>query len=463
MNTIKGFQLRCHRYTSLTWQTLEFLKISQFWTIKQFQAYQLDKLRNLVEHALRYSPYYQQRYASLDIDINLIKNFSDIQILPIISKEEFRQYNKQFISTHVDHRKMWVAYTSGTTGTPLTAYHTHHNMQETVAFMERLYSWYTSKRWRKRASFTGKLIVNPETNNGPFHRVNRTFNQCLFSSHHLSATNLDQYINELASFNPEQIDGIASSIYVIGDHIIRTGQIGIIQPKVIIPTSETIWPHIRERMELGFNCKVANQYGSQEGAPIAYECSKGGFHISPESGIFEILHSNNTPCKPGESGRLVVTSFLSKGTPLIRYDIGDLASWRAGKCTCGRQMPMLETIEGRIDDMFFTSERGIVPRIDSAFKSMPSAIKATQVAQVGLDHFQVRIVPDRNVYREEYADNLIDNLYDYLGQSVKIEVKLVSDIKRTPGGKLRAMVNECREKEVQNAILSNWNISNDHK
>lgn len=459
MTTGRGFQLRRLRYTSHTWQTLEFLTESQFWTLEQFEAYQLERLRRLVEHACRYSPYYQQRYAALKINAGLLKDLSDIQLLPIVSKEEFRQNNDRFVSTHVDRREMWVAYTSGTTGTPLTAYHTHRNMQERIASMERLYRWYNPKPWRKRASFTGRLMVDSDRNDGPFHRVNLAFNQQLYSSHHLIAPNLDRYIDELASFGPEQIDGIASPIYVVADHIIRTDRIGDVQPKVIFPSSETIWPHIRERIERGFACNVANQYGSQEGAPLAYECPEGGFHICPESGIFEILRPDNTPCEPGELGRLIVTSFLS-GTPLIRYDIGDIAAWRAGTCSCGRHMPMLLAIEGRVDDMFFTLERGIVPRVDSAFKSMPNSIIATQVAQMALDHFEVRIAPDPNLYRPEHGSSLVTHLHDYLGQSVHIEVKIVPEIRRTAAGKLCAMVNECEDVEVRSAIAEGWNTAN---
>ena len=458
MNTIKGYQIKRVRYRTHTWKTLDFLKKSQLWEVDQFEDYQLEKLKKLVKHAVKNVPFYKDRYNSLKLNGNLIKNLSDINLLPIISKEEFRKHNNSFVSTHIDRKKMWVSYTSGTTGTPLSAYRTHQQVQETTAFMERLYSWYNPKRWRRRASFTGKLIVDPNNSIGPFHRVNRAINQYLFSSHHLIKSNIDEYISEISLINPEQIDGIASSIYVVAEHIIRTEQIGTIQPKVVIPTSETMWPHIRERLEKGFQCKVANQYGSQEGAPIAYECPEDGFHIAPESGIFEIIGSDNSPCRPGDPGRLVVTSFLSEGTPLIRYDIGDVASWRAGTCICGRKMPMLETIEGRIDDMFFTTERGIIPRVDSAFKSMASAIKATQVAQIGLNHFQVRIVPDRDIFQEEYANTLVDHLYDYLGHSVVIDVKLVSEIQRTSGGKMRAMVNEC--KEAQNEILNSWNYSN---
>jgi phenylacetate-CoA ligase len=137
-----------------------------------------------------------------------------------------------------------------------------------------------------------------------------------------------------------------------------------------------------------------------------------------------------------------------------------MAAWREGECSCGRHMPMLLSIEGRIDDMFWTRERGIVPRVDSAFKDLPSSIVATQVAQVAVDRFEVRIIPDGKLYKPEHSDSLVHHLYDYVGRSVQIEVKTVPEIQRTSGGKLRAMVNECDDPEVRDAIAAGWNRAN---
>jgi phenylacetate-coenzyme A ligase PaaK-like adenylate-forming protein len=108
--------------------------------------------------------------------------------------------------------------------------------------------------------------------------------------------------------------------------------------------------------------------------------------------------------------------------------------------------------------MFFTKDRGVIPRVDSAFKDIPNAIKATQVAQIDINNFEVRIIPDRSTYKDDYSKKLINNLHEYLGSSVNIHIKIVEEIKRTKGGKLRAMVNES--KEVKNSILNLWNKHN---
>jgi phenylacetate-CoA ligase len=460
MTTFRGWQLRHLRYTNLTWERLEFFLESQFWSAGQFREYQTLRLRRLLYHATEHSPHYRSWYSDLRLDPGLIKDLDDLRALPILTKEDLRLNNDRIISTHIGRARMWVSYTSGTTGTPLTAYFTHENMQERIALMERLYHWYSPDRRRKRASFTGKLIVDPRRSKPPFHRTNMALRQQLYSSHHLTEANLPHYARELEEFGPGQIDGIASPIFTVADYLVRSGRAGRTKPDVLIPTSETLWPFIRERMEQGFLAKVANQYGSQEGAPIAYECPSGGFHTCPESGIFEILRPDGTPCPLGETGRLVVTSFFSDGMPLIRYDIGDMASWAAGQCPCGRRMPLLQAVQGRADDMFFTRERGVVPRLDSAFKSMPSTIKATQIAQLAIDRFEVRIVPDLDAFKSEQGEMLREHLYDYLGRAVRIEIKLVSVISRTASGKMPAMINECGDPEVKNAIIQGWNLAN---
>jgi phenylacetate-CoA ligase len=219
---------------------------------------------------------------------------------------------------------------------------------------------------------------------------------------------------------------------------------------------------MRDTLSTAFACKVSNQYGSQEGAPIAGECPEGGFHTSLESGIFEVLKLDGSgePAATGEVGRLVVTSFVNHGTPLIRYDIGDVASLSGASCRCGRALPLLESIHGRADDLFFTSSRGIVPKVDSAFKSMPAAIIGTQVAQVGVDRFEVRMKVDPALYKPEYGEDLLHNLTAYLGD-VQMTLKFLDELPVTAGGKTRAQVNECRELIGEfKDIRSGWDARN---
>ncbi|HZU84345.1 MAG TPA: hypothetical protein VE987_15555 [Polyangiaceae bacterium] len=456
----RGMQLRRFRYTDYTWQRFEELQRSQWWTAAELRAYQEERLRVLVEGAFNDSPHYADKYRSAGLTPADVRTLDDLPKLPILRKEELRTEWRRIVPPRLDRRRLWVAYTSGTTGTPLQAFYTPRAFQERIAFCERAYQWYNPKRFRRRASFTGKLMVPVDRKPRSLHRTNWAMNQYLFSSHHLAEEHLPRYLSELARIAPEQIDGILSPIFVVAQHAIRAGRAGWVRPAAVFPSSETLWAHMRQSLSTAFACPVANFYGSQEGAPIAYECPRGGFHMCLESGIFEVLRPDGAPCRPGEMGELVVTAFTSEATPLIRYAIGDVATLSADGCACGRGLPLLAFVHGRVDDMFYTTERGLVPRVDSAFKSIPSCILMTQVAQVGRDSFEVRIVVDRRDYKPEHGDQLLHNLGDYLGRRVQLQLKFMDRIPTTQGGKVKAMVNECRSREELREIRAAWDQLN---
>ena len=83
---------------------------------------------------------------------------------------------------------------------------------------------------------------------------------------------------------------------------------------------------IRQVCREVFGAPPIDQYGAQEVGLIACECAVcGNYHVSAEAMRVEILRDDGTPCAPGETGRVVVTSFYNYAMPFIRYEIGDYA------------------------------------------------------------------------------------------------------------------------------------------
>jgi phenylacetate-CoA ligase len=453
--SLRGWQLYKLRYSDGTWTALKKYDDSQWWSCEEIDAFVDTEMVRIVNHAYETTSFYRRFYDSRGVTLANFNGRSNLSSLPVFDKELFRQNIHECITSKYKPSEMWLASTSGTTGKPLNVYHTHPDFMKRMALLERLYGWYGQSKWRRRASFTGKLIVPVDQVGGRYFRRNWPNNQWLFSSHHLHTDWLINYEDQLEKCAPSQIDGILSPIYIIAQHLLNTGKRLSVAPAVVIPTSETLWPFMRTAISEAFGCPVASQYGSQEGAPLAYDCPAGSMHVCPESGFFEILDGQNKHCKPGQVGKLVVTSFLSTGTPLIRYSIGDTAAWADGQCSCGRRTPVLAALLGRVDDMLISSERGIIPRVDSAFKGIPASIIMSQVAQVGRDRFELRLVVDNKMYIAEQGLRIRDNLGDYLGRDVEILVRVLDSLPIGPGGKIKAMSNEWRE--GSNDIISEWN------
>jgi|GEM_PF-672142 len=462
---IRGMYLKRIRYTKRTWDVFDKLQKTQWYSEQQLKDIQTDQLIKAYVSAFCNSPFYMETYQKLGMNQQQIKHLDALHTLPVIKKEEFRRNSDRIVNRRFDRKRLWAAHTSGTSGKPLTAYYTHEDMQTRFAFFERFYQWYNPVKWRRRASFTGKIVVRTDRYPDRLYRKNPAINQWLFSTHHMQKQLLGKYIDDLIRCGPDQIDGILSPIYILARHLIGAGLECKIAPKVVVTTSETLWRHMRQSVEQAFGCSVANQYSSQEGAPFAYQCPQGGFHMCPESGIFEVLGPDNVPVKPGQLGRLVVTSFMSEATPLIRYDIGDTAILSTEKCSCGRASPCFAAILGRFDDMLFSSQTGLVPRVDSAFKGVPSSIVFSQVAQVGVDTFELRLEVDRDKYRREYGETICHNLTKYLGNRAKIVVTVVDKLPVGAGGKVKAMVNEFQSKDMTeiSELWNHYNTSSDYR
>ena len=64
----------------------------------------------------------------------------------------------------------------------------------------------------------------------------------------------------------------------------------------------------------------------------------------------EGLHVDVEPSGRSDGfGDVIVTDLLNRAMPLIRYRIGDVAALSpASRCRCGRALPRLSRVEGRV-------------------------------------------------------------------------------------------------------------------
>ena len=149
----------------------------------------------------------------------------------------------------------------------------------------------------------------------------------------------------------------------------------------------------RELSRQAFSAPAFSAYTSKEAHKIAHECpASRGFHVNSELLLVEILDDSGKPCGPGETGRVIVTPFLSTAQPLIRYEQGDLAAW-GGQCSCGRAHPVIARIDGRVRNQFrFLNGHRFMPGIGhEAFRDLLRADR-WQVAQTGPLDIEVRYI-----------------------------------------------------------------------
>lgn len=119
--------------------------------------------------------------------------------------------------------------------------------------------------------------------------------------------------------------------------------------KALLSYSETVTRKFRSQAEAILGSQVLDRYSCEEVGPLAFQCpvSDEYYHIAATNALVEVLDENGVRSRPGEVGRVYVTGLHNYASPVVRYELGDLAAWRP-QCVCGYDKPVLTRLLGRI-------------------------------------------------------------------------------------------------------------------
>jgi len=174
---------------------------------------------------------------------------------------------------------------------------------------------------------------------------------------------------------------------------------------------------------------------------LVSECEHGSLHISPDLGIIEILDAKGNPVKPGEVGEVVCTGLVNFDQPLIRYRIGDLMRLGTGPCSCGRNMPIIEEIVGRVEDTVVGKDGREMVRFHGIFIDLLNLIEA-QIIQWEVTRFEIKVVTNGK-WTEEEASIIKKRMASQLGD-VHVAVHVVDSIPRNRNGKFQAVISHVK-------------------
>lgn len=407
-------------------------------TLKELKQLQSEKYSIFINHAIKNAPYFKNTLLS-GSEPHKIEN---IGTLPILSKETIRQ-NLHGLYT-ISKKDAIISKTGGTTGKSLEVYFTKRDFQERTAMLDNFRSNFGYELGKKTAWFSGKnILTKRDVEKRRFWKKDYCNTVKYYSTFHIKTDYLKYYIEDLKKFQPEFLVGFPSNILEIANfgkaNNLKFPE-GIV--KAIFPTAETVTKANRLIIEEYFNCGVYDQYASSEGAPFILECVHKKLHLELQSGVFEVLDAQDNPAK---KGRLVVTSFTTHGTPLIRYDIGDSIELSEETCMCGNKNPLVKQILGRIDDYVYSPEKGKINlgNVSNTLKDTQGIIKF-QAIQRELDHILIKLVIDDEKFNEKSMMKFRKNWIDRVGDTMKLEFEYVNGIKVEKSGKFRIVKNEIK-------------------
>jgi phenylacetate-CoA ligase len=412
---------------------LRRLEQSQFWPLQQTEQLQLDRLRDIVQHARETTQYYRH---SLKEHGHELDSLAQLRQLPVVTKRDIRERAGEFFSSAIPRDRMVEARTGGSTGRALIVYFDERCQEHRNAASMR------SDRWagRELGVKTAAIWGNPPVDTTLRERLrNALLNRLVYlDTMALNDESVARFAQMWKREKPAVIFGHSHSIYMLASLVSRQG-IDHIRPRGIISTSMMLLENERAVIEEVFGCKVTNRYGCEEVGLIACECPvHNGLHINNEHVIVEILNDDGSPARTGEPGQVVVTDLLNRAMPLIRYQVEDVAVLSDRLCACGRTSPLLEKIVGRVADFLVKPDGTLVAGVSLVERTLTkiAGLDQMQIVQESLSHIVINVVRGGG-YTTESALQLVREIQEVFGGGVKVELRELKSLDQDRSGKYR--------------------------
>jgi phenylacetate-CoA ligase len=420
---------------------------------------------NKFRRTLRYAdsvPLYKKKYQMANLHAAKIRGINDITSLPFVSKQDLvthfpddllpRKYNKQ---------KARIVSTSGSTGKQVSMYIDFSVFSEGIGALLRTYDE-LGLNWRKsRLANIGNF--NPKMADSTAEELFYSKTSFAFSNKNRIRLNAflptKEIIEQLDRFRPDIIYTYPATAFQLAFNK-QKGYAEHLNPTAFIVGGSVLEPYTRSYVEEVFHCKMYNIYESVEtmGAPIAFECREGTWHINYDFFHVETINEDLELVQNGKRGHIVVTRLFGKATPIVRYTGMDdwVSLSNDAECTCGLHTPVLNGgVWGRRSDSVVLPDGRVFPA--ASFASLygilndlkTRKVKQFQIIQKKLDEIDILVVIDEDLRNKgPPLDVIFDKIKEIhqkkAGPNVQITVKEIKDIPPQKGKPAPLVISHIR-------------------
>lgn len=438
-----GWTWRRRRFGGVFSKELKEFKDREQFTSQQWIDYTTIQLRNVLIHAFETVSFYRESFSKTGLALSELQNFDleNISRLPFLEKSDLRKFGKTTLLSSKQEKGGEFFASSGSTGTPTQILFSHAMHQRwSAGFEARIRHWAGVDRSVARGMIGGRRVVPDGHSKPPYYRYNYAEKQTYFSAYHISKKTVADYLEGIKRHKVTYMTGYAMSNYFLARFLEETGA-KVLPLKAVITSSEKLTPEMRATFERVYECKTYDSWSGVEACGLVSECEHGSLHISPDLGIIEILDTNGHPVKPGEVGEVVCTGLINFDQPLIRYRIGDMMRLSGTACACGRSMPVIEEILGRVEDTVIGKDGREMVRFHGIFVGLPNVIEG-QIIQWDELNVEVKIVTNGK-WSEEEAKAVRQRMISQLGD-VTVAVNVVDELPRSTNGKFQAVISHVK-------------------
>jgi phenylacetate-CoA ligase len=417
MKEFKKYYAKNNIYTSLYLKKLEGLD-----GINNNQLIELynKSFISLFRHATTHSKFYIDYYGKHGIDLNSIKDLSDINKLPLLKRTDLKDFVDQNY-TGINNLKIF-GLTSGTTGTPLKVYRTLFSVCREQAYIRQYREKHGYQLGQPLLSIRGVLGKDK-----PYEFFKKA-NILYISSPNINKDTIQMYYELVRKFNPVAVEAYPSYLFHFSN-LLEKSNLPLNIPQAFT-SSETLLAFQREKIEPYLNTTIHDWYGNAERTILLAQDDKGKYYPPPLYSINEF-----------DSNQVITTSLINKHFPLIRYVVDDKIVVGSDDFYTNLISPEIIQIEGRIGDNILLKDGSVVGCVDHAFKGI-NHLEMAQVHQYDLDTpINIKIVVN-SFFNAEDENQLKKNWIRLVGENNPFHFTYcnVEDLTHIPGKKFRLII-----------------------
>ncbi len=385
------------------------------------------------------------KYATENVEFyKKSSSYTSINDFPIINKNIIKVHYEEFQSVEYKDKKVIKMHTSGSTGTPFVVRQDIFKRNRVLA--EMIYFWGTVgyQVGMRYIYFRVWTSINRKSKISSWAR-----NILMFDIVRLDVEKLEKIRNILKTDHKiKMLIGYPSTLENLANYLVKLKDTpDMFSIETIISCAESLSDVTRQQLKEVFGCVVVSLYSNQENGMLAQECvGNKEFHVNSASFYVELLKlDSNEPVGIGERGRIVLTDLFNHAMPLIRYETGDVGTWKKD-AECGWNTEIMSSIEGRKVDFIYDTKGNILsPHTITNYMWPFDKILQFQFIQDKEKQYILKLNESEDYYDESEFINLFKSI---LGDDAEINIEHVKEIPILSSGKRKKVV--CNYNGVKN-------------
>ncbi len=438
---------------SQVWVAFLELQRTQWLARHELEQCQLEQLRALLAHCITSVPYYRKTLPQAGITPATIRTLADFRRVPLLPRRAYQENFPDFAAAQLPPGTVPTSTgrTSGSSGTPTAVYRTNMVDLWWHACYLRDLEWCgvdptcTLAAIRLMEASGGTLeallqgaslpcwspALDPLLQTGP------SFGMDIRQDPRVQL----QWLRRMA---PDYLLSYPSNLEALANLARPDGPLPGLRG--ILAIGSVLTPEARTVIEAAFGVAVKNTYSCAEAGYLASPCPAGaGWHVHAENVLLEVLTEDGQPCAPGESGRVFITTLHNLRAPLVRYELGDVATIGPHPCACGRGLPLLTWVEGSRSPMFRLADgrRKHSSSLSQRLREVGGHWQH-QVVQQDIGHIVVRLAVNAD-WSSDHGAAVQRVIQEFFEGPLHVAVESRDRLPLPPSGKFQSMICELEK------------------